>query len=57
MQQPYQFGYQAVKMLAAIIGGDKSSIPASKQNFIPVQAIKQADVDAFQTKLNQLRGR
>jgi len=57
VQQPYQFGYQAVKMLAAIIGGDKSSIPASKQNFIPVQAIKQADVDAFQTKLNQLRGR
>jgi ribose transport system substrate-binding protein len=57
VQQPYQIGYQAVKMLAQIIGGDKSAIPASKQDFIPVQAIKQADVDAFQQKLNQLRGR
>lgn len=57
VQQPYQIGYQAVDMLAKYIGGDKSVIPASKTDYIPVQALKQGDVDAYQAKLNQLRGR
>ena len=56
VQQPYQIGYQAVKLLAAAIGGDKSALPASKQVIIPVRAIKAADVDAFHAELNKLRG-
>lgn len=57
VQQPYEFGYQSVKIMAQILGGDKSSIPASKQINVPTLVIKQADVEEFQKKINGLRGR
>ncbi|MFL6274645.1 MAG: sugar-binding protein [Blastocatellia bacterium] len=57
VQQPYEFGYQSIKLMAAVLHGDKSGVPASKQLFIPTKAIKQADVDAFIEQINKLRGR
>ena len=57
VQQPYEFGYQAIKMMNQYLGGDKAAVPATKQVFVPTLVIKQADVDAFTTKINQLRGR
>lgn len=57
VQQPFEFGYQSVKMMAKILSGDKSGIPASKQVIVPTLVIKKDSVEAFQTKLNQLRGR
>jgi ribose transport system substrate-binding protein len=57
VQQPYEFGYQSVKIMAQILGGDKSAIPANKQINVPTLIIKQGDVDAFQKKINGLRGR
>lgn len=57
VQQPYEFGYQAIKMMRAILNGDTASVPASKQIFVPTQSIKKDSVEAFQTKLNELRGR
>jgi ribose transport system substrate-binding protein len=57
VQQPYEFGYQAIKLMNQYLAGDKSAIPAGKQVFVPTLVIKQADVDAFTTKINQLRGR
>jgi ribose transport system substrate-binding protein len=57
VQQPFEFGYQSVKIMAQILNGDKSGIPASKQIIVPTLVIKKDSVDAFQTKLNQLRGR
>ena len=57
VQQPYEFGYQSVKMLAKILGGDKSGIPAGKQIFVPTLVIKKDGVDEFTTKINKLRGR
>ena len=57
VQQPFEFGYQAIKMMAQVLGGDKSGIPANKQIIVPTLIIKQADVEAFTTKINQLRGR
>ncbi len=57
VQQPYEFGYQSIKLMAAVLHGDKSGIPASKQVFIPTKAIKQANVDAFIEQINRLRGR
>ena len=57
VQQPYEFGYQAIKMMRAILNGDTASVPASKQIFVPTQSIKKDTVEAFQTKLNELRGR
>lgn len=57
VQQPFEFGYQSVKLLAQAGGGDKSAIPADKKMVVPTLVLKQADVEAFQTRLNELRGR
>jgi ribose transport system substrate-binding protein len=57
VQQPYEFGYQSVKLMATILGGDKSVIPASKQILVPTLIIKKDNVDDFTTKINKLRGR
>ena len=57
VQQPFEFGYQSVKMMAQILGGDKSAIPANKQIKVPTLIIKKDGVEEFQKKINQLRGR
>ena len=57
VQQPFEFGYQSMRLIARILDGDRSGIPASKQIFVPTLAIKKADVDEFAKKINQLRGR
>jgi ribose transport system substrate-binding protein len=57
VQQPYEFGYRSMTLLAKALEGDRSGIPASRQVFIPTQVIRQHNVDAFRTKLAQLRGR
>ena len=57
VQQPYEFGYQSVTLLAKALGGDRSGIPPTHQLFIPTQVIRQNNVVEFRTKLLQLRGR
>ena len=57
VQQPYEFGYQAIQMMAKVLAGDKSGIPASKQVFVPTLVIKKDNVEEFTKKINQLRGR
>ena len=57
VQQPYEFGYQAIKMMAQVLAGDRSQIPPGKQKYVETKVIKQADVDAFTKEINQLRGR
>ncbi len=57
VQQPYEFGYQSVKLMAQILGGDKSAIPANKQINVPTLVIKKDSVEDFQKKINELRGR
>ena len=57
VQQPFEFGYQSVKLMTQILKGDKSVIPASKQINVPTLVIKKDSVDEFTNKINQLRGR
>ncbi len=57
VQQPYEFGSQAIKMMAQSLAGDKSVIPAGKQVFIPTLIIKRDNVEEFTKKVNELRGR
>ena len=57
VQQPYEFGYQAIKLMAAALKGDRSSIPANKQMFVPTKIIKKDTVEEFTRQINQLRGR
>ncbi len=57
VQQPYEFGYQAIKLMHQFLKGDKSGVPANKLVLVPTLIIKQDSVDAFTQKINQLRGR
>lgn len=57
VQQPFEFGYQSMALMAKVLNGDKSGIPASKQIFVPTLAVKKADVEEFTKKINTLRGR
>jgi ribose transport system substrate-binding protein len=57
VQQPYEFGYQAIKLMRLYLQGDKSGIPAGKQIFVPTLVIKRDSVEEFTKKINQLRGR
>ena len=57
VQQPYEFGYQSVQLMAKVLGGDQSLIPPSKQIFVPTLIIKKGNVDEFINKTNRLRGR
>ncbi|HYW70921.1 MAG TPA: sugar-binding protein [Pyrinomonadaceae bacterium] len=57
VQQPFEFGYQSMKLIARILDGDRSGIPAGKQIFVPTLAIKKDQVDEFAAKIKLLRGR
>ena len=57
VQQPYEFGYQAIRMVNDILDGNRGNIPESKQKFIPTLVVKKDNVDEFTLKINQLKGR
>ena len=57
VQQPYEFGYQAIKMMHPVLKGARSGTPAGKQVFVPTLVIKKESVADFMQKINQLRGR
>ncbi|MFO1131550.1 MAG: sugar-binding protein [Hyphomicrobiales bacterium] len=48
VQQPFEWGYQGMKLLAAYVGGDKSGIPANGILIIPGIVITKDNVDQFQ---------
>jgi ribose transport system substrate-binding protein len=56
VQQPYEFGRQAIALMAAKLRGDESKIPANKQIFVPTRVIDAANVDEFRAELDKLRG-
>lgn len=57
VQQPFEFGYQSVKLMAQILKDDKSVIPANKQINVPTLVIKKDGADDYIKKINGLRGR
>jgi len=57
VQQPYEFGYQAIQMINKVLDGDRSGIPDSKQKFVPTLVVKKDNVEEFTLKINQLKGR
>jgi len=57
VQQPFEFGYQAIRLMRDYLKGEKSAIPAGKQVFIPTLVVKKDTVEEFTKKINQLRGR
>src|SRR5215467_6543653 len=57
VQQPYEFGYRAIRLIEKVLQGDKSDVPASKQIFVPTKVIDKDSVDEFAERINKLRGR
>jgi len=51
VQNPYEWGYQGMKLMAAYLEGDKSGIPADGLIIVPGQVIDQSNVDAFESEL------
>jgi ribose transport system substrate-binding protein len=54
VQQPYEFGYQSVKLMAALAKGDRSGLPANGILYIPHRIIQRDNVLEFQQKLKEL---
>jgi ribose transport system substrate-binding protein len=57
VQQPYEFGYQAIHKMAQAVRGDRSFIPASKQIIVPTLVMNRGNLEAFTNRNNELRGR
>jgi ribose transport system substrate-binding protein len=57
VQQPFEFGYQSMKLLAKVIEGDKSAIPANHLDIIPTNVIDKSNVADFQKKMKELLGK
>lgn len=56
VQNPYEYGYQSVKVLNALSEGDRSVIPDDKFINIPARQIRQDNVDKFWKDLNEKLG-
>ena len=52
-QQPYEFGYQSVKMLARLHRGEPVDIPPTKQIFIDTYAIDTSNVDDVDREISE----
>jgi ribose transport system substrate-binding protein len=57
VQQPFEFGYQAIKLMAQALKGDRSFIPPTKQIIVPTLVVHKGNVDEFSTKLSGLLGK
>lgn len=51
VQQPYEWGYQGMKLMAKYLEGDKSVVPADELIIVPTKIIDKTNVDAFETEL------
>ncbi|MAJ74728.1 sugar ABC transporter substrate-binding protein [Candidatus Poribacteria bacterium] len=55
VQQPYEFGYQSVKYLKALVENQTVDLPDNKQLDIPTKVIKQENVEDFWSNLKSLQ--
>jgi ribose transport system substrate-binding protein len=51
VQNPFEWGYQGMKLMAKYLEGDKSGIPADGLIIVPGQVVDQSNVDAFEKEL------
>src|ERR1700756_5361379 len=56
VQNPYEFGRQAVTLMAKKLRGEDINIPESKAFIVPTRAITKDNVDEFWANLKKLRG-
>ena len=51
VQQPFEWGYQGMKLMAAYLEGDKSGIPEDGLIIVPTKVINKDNVDEFSADL------
>jgi ribose transport system substrate-binding protein len=56
VQQPYEWGYQGMKLMAKYLEGDKSGIPDSKLLIVPTKIIDKGNVEQFEADLKAAIG-
>ena len=49
VQQPYEFGYQSTRLLAALAAGDRRSLPCSGRLIVPTLAISKANLAEYES--------
>ena len=57
VQQPFEWGYQGMKLMAKVIEGDKSGIPAGGVIIVPGKVIDQGNVDGFMGDMKKMMGK
>ncbi|RWG05042.1 MAG: ABC transporter substrate-binding protein [Mesorhizobium sp.] len=57
VQQPFEWAYQGMKLMAAYLKGDKSGIPANGLIIVPTKIIGKDDVDAYAANLKAMAGK
>jgi ribose transport system substrate-binding protein len=56
VQNPYEFGRQAVTLMAKKVRGEDIKVPENKAFIVPTRAIDKSNVDEFWANLKKLRG-
>lgn len=57
VQQPFEWGYQGMKLMAAVLEGNKAGVPKDGVIIVPGKVIEKANVDAFTAGLKQMMGK
>jgi ribose transport system substrate-binding protein len=57
IQQPFEWGYQGMKLMAAYLEGDKSMVPADGLIIVPTKVIDKSNVDEFEANLKAMLGK
>ena len=57
VQNPYEYGFQSIKLLKEIAAGNKAAIPESKFIDIPARRIDRSNIDEFWNDLKRKTGK
>src|SRR6266571_6371755 len=57
VQQPFEWGYQGMKLMAKVIEGDKSGVPADGIIIVPGKVIDKSNVDDFMASMKSMMGK
>jgi ribose transport system substrate-binding protein len=57
VQQPFEWGYQGMKLMAKILEGDKSGIPADTLVIVPTKVVDKSNVDDYAAQLAKIQGK
>jgi ribose transport system substrate-binding protein len=57
VQQPFEWGYEGMKLMAKILEGDKSGIPANTLVIVPTKVVDKSNVDEYSKSLAAMQGK